>query len=134
MADAVAFGGSCQFGSRETVHPIVGLLGNLRCGVRNPGQVNHRLDVPEQRPPFNGTSQIRDGDNLDRPGKNIRRLPHRRPHHMSGIGEFVDKGSSNKARRTSHKYARHDLLQTKRRDEPIVAGHPASGKATVRQR
>ena len=64
----------------------IGPLGNLRSGVRDTRQVNHRLDIPEQRPPFDRTSQVSDGDNLDRARKNIRRLPHRCPHRMSRIG------------------------------------------------
>jgi hypothetical protein len=78
-------------------------------GVRNARQVNHGLNIPEQRSPFERTRQIGDGNNLDRPRENIRRLPHRCPHHVSGVGKFVDQGSSDKARCAGHKYARHDV-------------------------
>src|SRR5262245_44888891 len=118
MPDAVRLGGICQFGGRETVDPIVGLLGNLRSGVRDTRQVNHRLDIPEQRPPFDRTSQVGDGDDLDRARKNIRRLSHRCPHRMSRVGKFVDKNASDKPRCTRHKYARHDVPRGETATEP----------------
>ena len=130
MPDAVRLGGICQFGCRETVHPVIGLLGNPRFGVRNTRQVDHRLDIPEQRPPFDRTSQIGDGDDLDRPWENICRLPHRCSHRVSGVGKLVDQGPSDKTRCAGHKYARHDIPRAKQRmpGATIVASPANDGK------
>jgi hypothetical protein len=121
VPDAVRAGGACQLGCRETVHSIIGLLGNLRFGVCNTRQVNHGLNIPEQRPPFNRTRQVGDGNNHDRPWEDIRRLSHRCPHRVSGVGKLVDKGSSHKTRCARHKYARHDVPRRRNSDQTLTA-------------
>ena len=85
--------------------------------MRDTRQMDHRLDIPEQRPPFDRTGQIGDGNDLDRSRKNIRRLPNRCPHHMSRVGKFLDQGASEKARCTCHKYARHDVPRGENSDD-----------------
>jgi len=40
--------------------------------MRDTRQMDHRLDIPEQRPPFDRTGQIGHGNDLDRSRKNIR--------------------------------------------------------------
>ena len=113
MANADGFRGACQFGGRQAVDSVIGLLGNLRPGVRDAGQVNHRLDVSEQRAPFDRARQIRYRNHLDRPREYIRWLPHRRSHGVSRVGKFGDQGASDEARCAGYKYARHDLLRAK---------------------
>jgi hypothetical protein len=45
VADTKDFRGVCQFGSRESVDTVIGVLGNLRSSMRDTRKVNHRLDL-----------------------------------------------------------------------------------------
>ena len=113
MANADSPRCACQFGCRQAVDSVIGLLGNLGPGVCNTGEVNHRRDVLEQRAPLDWMRQIRYGNYLDRAREYIRRLPHRGSDRMSRVGKFGDQGASDKARCAGHKYARHDLPRAK---------------------
>jgi hypothetical protein len=115
MANAVGFRGVCQFGGRQAVNSVLGVLGNLRSGVRDTGEVNHSFDVPEQGAPFDRASQIRNRNHLDRAGENIRRLPHCCSHGMPRVGKFGAQSASDEPRCAGYKYARHDLPRAKRR-------------------
>ena len=47
VLDAHGFCRACQFGGRQAIDPVIGLLGNLGSGMRDAGEMNHRVDVPE---------------------------------------------------------------------------------------
>ena len=132
VANAGGLRGTCQFGGRQAVDSVIGLLGNLRRGVRDPGEVNHRLDTIEQRAPFDPAPQIRYRNHLDRPRECVRRLPHRRSHGMYRVGQFGDQGASDEAGCAGHKYARHDLPRAKfHNSEPTRVVPPPSATTAL---
>src|SRR5262249_56349756 len=65
MAYADRFRRSRQLSGRQAVDPVIGLLGNLRPGMRNSGEMNHSLNVFQQRSPFDRAGQIGYGDEFD---------------------------------------------------------------------
>jgi hypothetical protein len=65
--------------------------------MRNSGEMNHSLNVFQQRSPFDRAGQIGYGDDFDRSREYIGRLPHCRAHGMSHAGELCDQGASDEA-------------------------------------
>ena len=131
MANANGLGRLCQFGGRQAVDPVIGVLGDLRAGVRDAGQMDHRLDPLEQRAPFDRTGQVGDRHHLDVAREYIRRLPHRRAHGISEPRQLRDQRASDEARCAGDENVRHDLPREKRYSSQPTSAPPPPSAATV---
>src|SRR6185295_9278145 len=75
MANAGGLGCLRQFSGRQAIDPIIQVLGDLRAGVRDAGQMDHRLDPFKKRAPFDRAGQVGDRHHLDIAWEHIRLLP-----------------------------------------------------------
>ena len=119
MADAGGLRGVGQFGGREAIDPVIGLLGDVRAGMRDAGEMHHRLDTLEQRAPFDRPGQVGDRHHLDRSRGNTSagcRIAARTE--WPGFGKLGDQRAADEARCAGDEDARHDLPRAKLPEQP----------------